>query len=112
MSIKELAEKYISELKTKDIALAFTPDPYGFKSPTKFISDDDMNSTIRTIIDNLPNGIEGFQLAAQLYDSDFFENETPIFKSALSTALMTKYPEFKNFYWVKLSQAQENLIVK
>jgi hypothetical protein len=72
-------------------------------APTAFISDDDMHMTIRIIVENLPGSIEGFQFASQVYGSDFFDGETPAFRSALATALNSKFPSYKNYYWLKLA---------
>ena len=84
----------------KEIIRAWVEDTNG---PTQFISDDDMNQTIGTIIATLPDGIEGFQFASQMYGSDFFNGETLEFCRALSIALNTKFAGFKNYYWLKLA---------
>jgi hypothetical protein len=102
MAIKDIKELYKQRLAEKGFVLPFDGLGEPSKEPTKFISDDDMHQTIRTIISCLPDGIEGYNLASQLYGSDFFAGESPAFKAALGTALNTKFAGYKNFYWLKL----------
>ncbi len=72
--------------------------------PTKFISDDDMNTTIRGIVESFNNDVVGFEIASQLYGSDFFQGETSEFKHSLCVALNTKFAGFYNPYWKKLAE--------
>ena len=92
----------IREIK-KLIIKAFTRESE-IPQPTKFISDDDMNATIRGIVDSFNNDIVGFETASQIYGSDFFDGESSEFKQALCTALNTKFAGFYNPYWKKLSE--------
>lgn len=71
--------------------------------PIKFESEDDLNQTVNEIVESLRNDIKGYQEACQMYDSTFFENESPEFKKALCTALVAKFPEYKNNYWNELA---------
>jgi len=73
------------------------------KQRVKFISEDDINDTIRTTLDSLPDTPLGYQLAMQYYNTDFFSGQDPRFVRKLARALNNKYIQWKNSLWISLS---------
>lgn len=75
---------------------------------TEFISEDDIDQTVKVIVESLNPNIEGYIQASQLYDSIFFEGENPSFTRKLASALFRKYKKiYHNSYWKKLA-GEEN----
>lgn len=70
---------------------------------TQFISEDDMNNTVSVIVQSLPDGMDGFRQAFQLYESEFFTDEDPVFVRKLASALKTKFAPNQNALWNKLA---------
>ena len=70
---------------------------------TEFISPEDMDNTVALILQTLPDGIDGFRQASQMYASDFFDGENPEFVRKLAGALKQKYKDHYNSLWEKLA---------
>jgi len=68
---------------------------------TVFISVDDMKQSIDKIIASLPSNMEGYMLAYQMYDSNFFKGESVDFARDLCVALKQKFPNNSNALWDK-----------
>lgn len=63
--------------------------------------DFDTKNLVAKIVGNLPAGTEGFRQASQMYDSTFFEQESEEFRMELCAALMAKFTDCKNNYWIE-----------
>lgn len=70
---------------------------------TQFISEDDMNQTVQLIVQTFQGDIEAFRQACQIYGSDFFDGEDPVFSKKLATALKAKFNAYTNNFWDKLA---------
>lgn len=63
---------------------------------------DDPESLVPSVVASLTKDAKAFAYASNLYNSDFFSNESVETKTALCTALATFFgTEFQNGYWNK-----------
>jgi hypothetical protein len=63
---------------------------------------DDLTELVPLVLASLTKDAKAFSYASNLYNSDFFINESVETKTALCTALASFFgPEFQNGYWNK-----------
>lgn len=75
-----------------------------FHHKTVAMTEEEINSSVVSIIGSLGSSQRDFQHASEMYNSDFFRDEPLEFKVSLCNALLVHFKGHQNHYWTKNSK--------